>query len=212
MSDGDGRQADSADAQRGVAAAGALFERIMDEIAGRERQAPDLGRALHHLEAATATTPADAATPAQLRAAMARAIDLYADLFRETFDVYADLVEQAIGAGGARVTGSEGASPVALSGLPGENAAASVWLHNPTESRLLAVSLHVTDLAAHDRTTVAGACGAFSPGTVEVASRARASTTLGIAIPGGAAPGAYHGLVLATGMPAVSVPVLLVVE
>ena len=77
---------------------------------------------------------------------------------------------------------------------------------------MIAVALRLTDLAAHDGATVAGAHGTFSPASLDVAAGGSGSATLQIAVPQGAPAGAYHGLVLASGLPAASVPVLLVVR
>ncbi|MBI5104641.1 MAG: hypothetical protein HZB46_06590 [Solirubrobacterales bacterium] len=182
-----------------------LFAQLMAEVAGREvpRLRPD--EALRALEDA-----GDRGLPAagpQMRAAVARAIDLYADLFRETFSVYADLVDlTATGRGGAA------GAPVSMVGARGGEARSPVWLHNQTASPLSDVALRVTDLAAHDGALVAGARGAFSPPVLDIPAGASASATLALPLPAEATPGSYHGLVLASGLPSASVPVLLVVE
>lgn len=188
-----------------------LFERLLTEVAGSAR--PELGvdRALRALEEQDGAAPAADAVP-PMRAAVARAIDLYADLFRETFGLYADLVDLAVRGQGASVSAAGGAAPVALTGRAGAQATAPVWLHNGGETALAAVELRVTDLAAHDGAAVPGARAGFSPAALDIAAGASASSTLAVAVPDAAVAGAYHGLVLASGLPRASVPVLLVVE
>jgi hypothetical protein len=203
----DGRPADelrelTAVQRRAIEAASELFDRIIGEVAGRAtprlRVPPVDG------------LDADARAPlSELRATVARAIDLYADLFRETFELYADVVELGVLDRGPV---SANGSPVALTGAPGDEAAAQVWIHNTTDSPLEAIALRVTDLAAHDGATVHGGLAAFAPARLDVAAGASASTMLALEVPERTAAGAYHGLVLASGLPAASVPVLLVVE
>ena len=196
------------DAQRrSVAAASDLFDALMGEIGAREPPRLRVGAALRALGEA-----ADGNDAARMRAVVARAIDLYADFVRETFELYADMAQPAVDGRGAAVSASGGGAAVELDGAPGQAAAAPVWLHNATESPMIAVALRLTDLAAHDGATVAGAHGTFSPASLDVAAGGSGSATLQIAVPQGAPAGAYHGLVLASGLPAASVPVLLVVR
>jgi hypothetical protein len=180
-------------------AATELFDRLLAEATGRRTPALRADEALRAL----AETGGDGLP--DMRAAVARAIDLYADLFRETFTLYADVVELAVR--GPRTTVA-----VELSGLPGAEAAAPVWIHNTTQAPLEAIALRITDLAAHDGSNVTAAVASFAPAEFDVPAGTSASATLAIAVPPAAAPGAYHGHVLAAGLPAVSVPVRLLVD
>jgi len=183
-----------------VEAASELFDRLLAEVAGRETPALRVDEALRALESETGGNGMP-----QMRAAVARAIDLYADLFRETFTLYADVVEAA-------VRGPRASVAVELSGRPGAEAATPVWIHNTSQAPLSAIALRITDLAAHDGSNVAAAVATFAPAAFDVPAGASASATLAIAVPRAAAPGAYHGHVLAAGLPAVSVPVRLLVD
>jgi hypothetical protein len=192
----------------GIEAASELFDRLLAEVAAREMPRLRIDEALRALDSGAGSDGVP-----QMRAAVARAIDLYADLFRETFLLYADVVELAVRGGGATLTASGAAGvPLALSGLPGREAAAEVWIHNATEAPLSDIALRVTDLAAHDGAKLAGTLATFSPAAFDVPARASASATLALAVPHAAAAGAYHGHVLAAGLPAASVPVRLVVD
>jgi len=168
-------------ADLGVAAAAELFDRLIAEVTGREAPPLRVDEALARLGA----DMAGADGMQQMRAAVARAIDLYADLFRETFTLYADVVELALRGSGATVSGAGAAgAPVALTAGPGRDAIAPVWIHNSTEAALEGVALRVTDLAAHDGTTVAGTLATFSPPVLDVPAGASSSSTLAVAVPG----------------------------
>jgi hypothetical protein len=198
------------DAQRrGVEAASEVFDRLIAEIAGRE--APRV-RVDEDVDVGSGPDGARPTTLSQMRAAVAGAVDLYADLFRETFQAYADVLELAARGRGGTVSSSEGAgAPVALAGGPGQQATTAVWVHNATGSPFAGIALRVTDLAAHDGVTVRGAAASFSPAVLDVGAGASASATLTLSVPRAAPAGAYHGHVLATGLPEASIPVRLVV-
>ena len=203
--------AELSDAQRqSVAAAAALFEQLIDEA--RQREMPRLN--VDELLAQLGTDGNGAAMLAQMRGSVARAIDLYADLLGDTFTLYADAIEQVLRPGGGARGNSSSAtgSAVALTGRPGEPATATVWLHNVMGSRLTAAELRLTSLTAHDGRTLDGVAHSFAPATLDVAAGSSASSTLSVTLPPDAVPGAYHGLVLASGAPAASVPVLLTVR
>jgi hypothetical protein len=199
------------DAQRQeVAAASGLFEQLIEEVGKRETPRLNIDELLGPL-GADGNGPA---TLARMRTSVTRAIDLYADLLSETFALYADAIEQAARLGGvARPASSSGAgSPVALAGTAGQEAAAMVWLHNLTGSSLTTVELRMTSLTAHDGATLDGIACVFSPAVLDVGAGSSASATLSVTLPPDAAAGAYHGLVLASGLPAASVPVFLTVQ
>jgi hypothetical protein len=147
----------------------------------------------------------DAGGQLQVRSAVARTLELYADLFQRTFEAYADLIDGVLRPGGANGVA------VALSGAPGDEAAAEVWLHNATDARVAAGALRVTDLTAPGGATIDAALASFSPAALDVAPAASGSSWLAVRIPASAAAGAYHGHVLASDLPGASVPVCLVV-
>jgi hypothetical protein len=197
------------DMQRaGIAAAAEVFERLIADVSGREAPRLRVGETL----AGLGDAGAGAGSLPQMRAAMAQAIDLYADLFRETFSLYADVVELAVRGGTATLSATRATgAPVALSAEPGHAALAPLWVHNATDAALTGIAPRVTDLAAHDGATVPGALATFEPVAFDVAPGASSSTMLAVAVPPSAPAGAYHGHVLAAGLPEASVAVRLVV-
>lgn len=180
--------------RRGIAAALALFDRVIEGLEGADGRRPRLDAALGALES---EPPA-----VDLRAAVARTIDLYADLLRQTLELYADALRDGSGADAA----------VALAGAPGTVAAAPVWMHNATDAPVGAVALRMTDLTAHDGATIGASAASFAPELLEVEPAASAASTISVGIPAAAAGGAYFGHVLAKGLPGARLPVCLVVE
>jgi hypothetical protein len=147
----------------------------------------------------------------QIRAAIARAVDVYGDLFRRTFDLYADVLEDALYTAGATISGTDG-SPLELAGTPGTRAQASVWVHNSTGRPAGDLGLRMTGLMAADGATIDASAGSFSPPDLTVAAGARDATRLSVSIPATAVPGVYHGHVLAAGLVDTSLPVRLTVR
>jgi hypothetical protein len=89
----------------------------------------------------------------QVRANVARAIDLYMDLFQRTFEAYADLTEAAlrrrdvtIGGDGA---GPSPAAPLTLRIAENGFAEGGVWLHNATGAPVGLDRVGTTPLASH---------------------------------------------------------------
>ncbi|MBV8430084.1 MAG: hypothetical protein JO244_02905, partial [Solirubrobacterales bacterium] len=119
-----------------MAAASGLFEQLLAEV--RQRETPQL-----NFDALLGPVGADGNSPAalaQMRTAVGRAIDLYADLLGETFALYAETLEQMLGRGAGARPGSAPAvgSPVLITGTPGQEATATVWLHNVASAPLTA--------------------------------------------------------------------------
>jgi hypothetical protein len=147
---------------------------------------------------------------AQVRATMARALDLYSDLVRRSFEGYADLVEQSLRARGVRLhADDDGQAELTLQGAAGARAAATVWLHNTTERPASAV-LHLTDLTAHDGRVTPGPSASFEPAAARIAPGASVAARLALPLDG-VAPGLYRGHVLADGLPDAALPVRLLV-
>jgi hypothetical protein len=86
----------------------------------------------------------------QIRANVARAIDLYVDLFRRTFEAYADLAETALRRRDVTV-GGDGASPTAPLTLHVADGVAEgeLWLHNATDSPIGPDRVSATPLCSH---------------------------------------------------------------
>jgi hypothetical protein len=206
MTGSDGHRGDlSALQRRGVATATEVFERLIEELDGVERRPKaDAG-----FKDSDDGGPAD--VPA-LRAAVARTIDVYADLFRRTLELYADVVESI-----ARSTGPAAPEPdrtgaqVALAASPGTEAIATVWMHNATVAPVEDIALRMTDLTAHDGARIPGSAASFAPARVDVGAAASRSSSLSVHVPHSASDGTYVGHVLATGLPGTSLTVSLVV-
>jgi hypothetical protein len=196
--------------RRGATAAGEVFERFIARLEVPDQRSP---RPAYGRERGNGAAAASPATLAQARAAVARAIDLYAELFQETFDLYADLVEQGARPPGVGVTAADGTgSPVTLAGLPGQRAVAPVWIHNATEAPVTGVTLRITGLTASDGAGIGASSGSFTPARLDVAAGSSGSARLSVTIPPAAAPTIYHGLVLASSLPWASLAVRLVVQ
>jgi hypothetical protein len=151
---------------------------------------------------------------AQLRVTVARALDLYADLTRRSFEGYADLMDQLLRARGVEFDGVEFDSApgglLTLQGAAGTRATGTVWMHNTTARQASAV-LRLTDLASHDERVVPAAGGCFQPAVLTIEPGASVAATVEVAL-GHAAPGVYHGHVLARGLPDAALPVRLLVR
>lgn len=146
----------------------------------------------------------------QLRVNVARALDLYGELVRRSFEGYADLLERGLRLGGVRL-GAEDESPLTVrAAAAADRASGTVWVHNTTD-RPTSVELRLTDLTAHDGAVVRSCRGCFTPTAVTAAPGGSASARLEIRLDG-AAPGVYHGHVLAGGQPDGALPVRLVAE
>jgi hypothetical protein len=207
MTGSDGHRGDLSALQRsGVATATEVFERLIEELDGVERR---------RLTADAGFKDSDDGGPADvpaLRAAVARTIDIYADLFRRTLEVYADVVESI-----ARSTGPAAPGPdrtgahVALAASPGTEAIATVWMHNATVAPVEDIALRMTDLTAHDGARIPASAAAFVPARMDVGAAASRSSSLSVRVPHSAPDGTYVGHVLATGLPGTSLTVSLVV-
>jgi hypothetical protein len=186
--------------RRGIATAMDVFDGLIWEVGNGRR--PRMGGV--HSDAAGDTQP----ELPDLRSAVARTIDLYAELFRRTMEVYADAVEGVLRADGAQPR--DGAQ-VALTGAAGEDAVSTVWIHNTTAAPVHGLELHMTDLTSHDGARIAAAAASFAPARLDVELSSGRSSSLCVRIPPSAAPGTYVGHVLAAGLPGAGIAVCLVV-
>jgi hypothetical protein len=211
MNGGDRHRGSLSDLQRrGIATAMEVFDRLIEEVDGfdgrRLRRDIDLDGPDRD---ATAAGPTDLP---QLRAAVARTIDIYADLFRHTLELYADVVESALRSNGAGASDPDaGGAEVALTGSPGTEAVAVVWIHNSSTAPVDAIALRMTDLTAHDGARIAASAAFFTPSCLDVGPASSGSSSLSVLVPESAAPGTYVGHVLATGLPETRLGVCLVV-
>jgi hypothetical protein len=210
MTDGDGHRRSLSDLQRrGIATAMEVFDRLIEEVDGFD------GRRLRDLDLGGADRGAAAGGPTdlpQLRAAVARTIDVYADLFRHTLELYADVVESVLRSNGTGAPAADaGGAEVALAGSPGAEAVTVVWIHNASAEAVDAVALRMTDLTAHDGARILASAARFAPSRLDVGPASSGSSSLSVLVPESAAPGTYVGHVLATGLPGTRLGVCLVV-
>jgi hypothetical protein len=152
-------------------------------------------------------TAEPAATPAvdrriQLRRARAdaeRVLDAYGDWARQLLDGVFGLAE-----------GGDGPEALALGPVAsGAVATAELWLQAPPGRVTAPAALAMTDLTAHDGATVPAGAATFDPPALVSGDGAAPATRLRVAVPSGTAPGAYHGHVLAHGLPEVALAVRL---
>jgi hypothetical protein len=174
-----------------------VFERLVESLDASTPAAPRPARA----------TGAERVRLVQLRSAMARAIDLYGDLFQQTFETYAELAQAALQPRPA----TAGGAPLALEGPPGGLAAVTVWIHNTTADDVRGAAFRLTDLTAHDGATVDAGCGSFLPGSIDVEPGGSRDAILSVAVPASAPVGLYFGHVLAAGLPTAGLAVCLAV-
>ena len=154
--------------------------------------------------AAGADADADGAEPGfhQLRADMARALDVYVDLLRRTFDSYADLAEATLRrrpAGGGNGAGPAGSSDagggLTLTAIAGV-AEGPLWLHNTTEAEVGPDPVRPTALTSHDGAVVPAERVTVDPPTLPaVAAHGSAAAVVRVDARG-APPGRYAGHLL----------------
>lgn len=197
--------------RRAIETASDVFDRLIEELDRPQMASPRIDAALEGFD----DSGADAGRPGlwEMRRTFGRAIDLYADLARMTFEAYADVVEASVGRGTAAAPADAGAeAPVLLTGRPGAQAEAAVWIHNPSRAAFSGLALRMTDLIAHDGARIEASLGSFLPSELDVAPSTSASAILSVRIPESAAASVYYGHVLAVGAPDAGAPTRLVVE
>ena len=138
----------------------------------------------------------------QLRRARAdaeRVLDAYGDWARQLLDGVFGLAEGTAGPE-ALVLGPVTAGAVTT---------ADLWLQAPPGRVTAPASLCMTDLTAHDGAVVPAGAATFDPPALVSGDGAAPATSVQVAVPTGTAPGAYHGHVLAHGLPEVALAVRL---
>jgi hypothetical protein len=136
----------------------------------------------------------------QIRANVARAIDLYMDLFQRTFEAYADLTEAAlrrrdvtIGGDGA---GPSPAAPLTLRIAEDGVAEGEVWLHNATGAPVGPDRVGTTPLSSHTGDVISAGDVLIDPHVLPAlppGESARATVRVDTSrVP----PGRYHGHLL----------------
>lgn len=190
------------DSQRDqIAAATEIFERVLRGYA----QAPPNGNGNGNGNGARPRS--EQVQLAQLRTAAARTLDLYSQLVQETLEAVAHLADDLVPG-----LGDDDAGPLTLSGPAGADAVVPVWIHNATDLAVGGVRLRLTDLVAPTGARVAGALARFAPAVLDIAPRGSGESRLSLPVPRDAAPGLYHGHLLAPELPEAALAVRLEVE
>jgi len=183
-----------------VRAAELIYGRVLEEYpAPPAREAESNGNGVPHASRVRLT---------QVRSEVARTLDLYGDLLARAFDTYADLAQAAL----QPDTDPAPDTPLALAAAAGAEARVSVWLHNLSGAAVTGVELFMTDLTAASGRRLRAARATFAPARLDLDPGVSAAVELRVAVPATAAPGRYHGHVLAAALPASALAVRLVVE
>ena len=145
-----------------------------------------------------------------LRASVARSVDLYTRLFQNTFEAYADMVEGRMRARGVRI-GADNADTASAIGPAGGVAVGQLWVHNDTDEPVGPLHLRVTGAEAASGAHVEAASLAVEPAEVEVP--AGSSVAVGVAADlSEVEAGHYHAFVLISEEPQDALPLVIVAQ
>ena len=86
---------------------------------------------------------------------------------------------------------------VAIRAAPGEQGSAAVWVHNVSAAEQCAPDVRCGPLTMFDGTALPDAGVQLVTSTIPIAANNSRRLDLVVDVPGDAAPGVYHGLVLA---------------
>jgi hypothetical protein len=197
-----------ADAQRrGLETAAAIVERML-ELSRQSTRAPFP----FHLPAEPVdgqngegadTAPDRGREVRRLRADAERVLELWGESMRVLFDVAADAAE-------AGVAGQDGAGDRLLLGPvpPGAPAVGRAWLHVLDGPPGPPARLRATAFTAHDGAAIEAGAASFEPPMLDsFALRSSQEVLVTIEVPEATAPGLYHGHILASDLPEVSLAV-----
>jgi hypothetical protein len=146
----------------------------------------------------------------RLRADGERLLELWGEWMRVLLDAAMDGAEAGVAERGA-APAPEGDHPLRLGPVEAGNpASGSAWVHILDGPPGPPARLSATAFTAHDGATVEARAASFEPPTLDSFDlRSSHEVVVTVAVPEGTRPGAYHGHILATGMPEVSLPVRL---
>jgi hypothetical protein len=221
-----------ADVQRaGLEAAASVVERILevgrlgtrprssfhipaqpvDSTEGNGAAARDEADADHGVEAgAVPDKEADRAREVRrLRADGERLLELWGEWMRVLLDAVMDGAEAGVSERNARLHADD--QPLRLGPVkPGHPESGRAWVHILEGPPGPPARLCATAFTAHDGATVEAGAATFEPPMLDSSDlQSSHEVVVTIAVPEGTPPGAYHGHILATGMPEVSLPVRL---
>lgn len=204
--------------RQGIAAATEVAERftaMLDGFSGGFEQWSTNGTARGEPGAAEPDVDAqdpdgDGADIGELRAAVARSVDLYTRMFQNTFEAYADMVEGRMRARGVRIGAGAGDGAVA-DGVAGEVATGSLWVHNDTGEAAGPLNLRMSAAESAAGGHIAADHMTLEPDQVEVAAGSSVAVQFTADLTDVAA-GHYHALVLVQEEPADSLPLAIVVH
>ncbi|MGH9229112.1 MAG: hypothetical protein ACRD07_10390 [Acidimicrobiales bacterium] len=170
--------------------------RIIGRLLEMMDRAPTAGDALE----VPADDGGDGAEPGfqQIRANVARAIDLYMDLFQRTFEAYADLTETTLRRREVSI-GGDGASPTApltLQVTEDGVAEGELWLHNATDAAIGPDRVGATPLWSHGGHVVPVADVTIEPRTLPPVPPGESARAVVRVDTGRLHPGRYHGHLL----------------
>jgi hypothetical protein len=137
----------------------------------------------------------------RLRADADRIVELSADVTRLLIDTTLGMAEDAVGDRASAVAAVLG--PVAS----GSSTHTTVWLHVLDGPSSGTARLHCSPLVHHTGAVLPPDVVTFAPGSVDTAFlRTSIRVEVTATVPDGTAPGLYHGVVQAIGLPEVALP------
>jgi hypothetical protein len=144
----------------------------------------------------------------RLRADGERLLEWWGEWMRVLLDAAIDGAEAGVTERDAPHAGDR---PLGLGpAKPGQSASGRAWLHILDGPPGPAAPLSATAFTAHDGATIEARAASFEPPIIDSFElRSSHELLITIAVPTGTRPGAYHGHILATGLPEVSLPVRL---
>jgi hypothetical protein len=201
--------------RRGLFAAGELVDRLVRLVDG------DAGASVRRDEGPRATAESSAsARSAPHPASVDEVVELWLELVRLGADVIRQFARPAardLGHGATVDVGSRStAERVHLVAGRGRNATgtgptAEIWLHNGTERDQVGIGLRSSDLTAHDGTTLPASSVEFRPTNVDLPARSSRGVGITVAV-GDTPPATYRGIILATNLPEVWLPLEVQVD
>jgi hypothetical protein len=144
----------------------------------------------------------------RLRGDAERMLELWGEWIRLLLDAAADSAESAV-----KPTNGRADHLLLGPAKPGTRPAGRAWLHVLDGPPTAAANLTATAFTAHDGSAIEGSAITFDPPTLDTfALRSSQEIAVTVDVPTGTAPGIYHGHILATGLPELSLAVRIEVS